>query len=57
MRMDGPGELPTGTGYWQRRRSGVRVYFCCCPIPLLLLLSPLVLLLYLVWHRIRRRRQ
>ena len=55
MQLDEPGDLPAGAEYWQRRRSGVRVYFCCCPIPLLLLLSPLALLLGLLWRGIRRR--
>ncbi len=33
---------------WQQRRSGVRFYFCCCP--LMLLLTPFVLVYRLVQY-------
>ncbi|MDP9373143.1 MAG: hypothetical protein M3Q65_11970 [Chloroflexota bacterium] len=57
MRAGGPDSLPTETTYWQRRRGRVRVYFCCCPIPLLLLLTLPAFLVYLIRQGLRHRRR
>jgi len=35
---------------WQQRRTGVRFYFCCCPLTLLL--APFVLVFRLAQYRI-----
>ncbi len=35
---------------WQQRRTGVRFYFCCCP--LMLLLAPFVLAFHLAQYGI-----
>jgi hypothetical protein len=42
--MEYPGCTPAPMADRGERRSRVRVYFCCCPLPLVLLLAALALL-------------
>ncbi len=56
MQAGWPDWLPA-VAYWQRRRGRVRVYFCCCPLPVLLLLAFPALLIHLVRHGRQRLRR
>lgn len=54
MSLGNPGRTPESLAAWRRRRGGVRVYFCCCPLPLVLLLAALALLGHLAQRQFVR---